>query len=161
MKITVDVTQEDIARGEGGNPFKCMVALAVKRHTAPGVSVAVGVPSNLKVDGAPMMMQPLHVCLRDISPGSPGADPQAPVGPEEMCALPPEVQNRIRAFDAWWDRRLPVYASYTDAALGGPPPKTPEPFSFELEVPAVYLGMTVPVFAQEEEEKKEEDVVHA
>jgi hypothetical protein len=63
----------------------------------------------------------------------------APVAPEEMCALPPDVRTRIREFDRWWYDLL--------LTTGGDLPARPEPFDFELEVPAVYLNMTVPSLA--------------
>jgi hypothetical protein len=147
MRIHINVTQADIDVGQGGDPSKCMVVRAVKRHTAPGVSVIVGIPREMKMETTAM-----HVCLRNIAPDV-CADPMAPIAPEEMCALPPDVQTRIWAFDRWYDRLI----------TGGDLPARPEPFDFELEVPAVYLNMTVPTPADalaeaEAEHAKREEV---
>jgi hypothetical protein len=76
----------------------------------------------------------------------------APVAPEEMCALPPDVRTRIQEFDRWYDGRI----------MGGDLSARPEPFDFELEVPAVYLNMTVPALADalaEAEHVKREEVL--
>ncbi len=148
MRIRVNVTQADIDFGQGGDPAGCMVARAVKRHTAPGVSVMVGIPCATTT---PETTTAMHVCLRNAAPDV-CADPMAPVAPEEMCALPPDVRTRIQEFDRWYDGRI----------MGGDLSARPEPFDFELEVPAVYLNMTVPALADalaEAEHVKREEVL--